>query len=361
MKSLLLILASIILTTLFTGCPPTKTEYYNGVFPTIPVNFTEINSVYDDYNSALPVIWHNQYLSFSSNRNSAGQNFDVVGDNLNIWWDMETGELTINNSIHSYDISFIDTLQQMINTPANEFGPYSLNYWLPSGMEESTQYNLISYSSNFESEYYKSKFVYYESDGYGNGDGNYFGPYDIHLINSLQDPQYISFLREAEYNAQYWEIDPTQYNKMIFNSNIDESTNIYSINLPPNNNFINMLKSDTAVAPISITELNSEYEDKCPFVNEHLIVFSSNRPGGFGGYDLYYSRFNNDGSWSEPVNFGADINTSYDEFRPVTIIAHEFVNDLMIFSSNRPGGKGGFDLYYVGMPFKIQEHILITH
>jgi hypothetical protein len=27
-----------------------------------------------------------------------------------------------------------------------------------------------------------------------------------------------------------------------------------------------------------------------------------------------------------------------------------FINDLMIFSSNRPGGKGGFDLYYAGIP-----------
>ena len=29
---------------------------------------------------------------------------------------------------------------------------------------------------------------------------------------------------------------------------------------------------------------------------------------------------------------------------------YEFNNDFMIFSSNRPGGLGGFDLYYVGIP-----------
>ncbi len=106
---------------LFSGCPSNNVEYYDGVFPTTPVNFTEINSIYDDYNSMLPVTQYNQYLSFSSNRNSAGENFDIVGDNLNVWWDMETGVLTINDDQGNHDISFLDTLQRMINTPANEF------------------------------------------------------------------------------------------------------------------------------------------------------------------------------------------------------------------------------------------------
>jgi hypothetical protein len=76
------------------------------------------------------------------------------------------------------------------------------------------------------------------------------------------------------------------------------------------------------------------------------MVFSSNREGGFGGYDLWYSRLVN-GEWTKPENFGAEINSPYDEFRP--IVKECIPNDLMIFSSNRPGGKGGFDLYYVGI------------
>lgn len=84
------------------------------------------------------------------------------------------------------------------------------------------------------------------------------------------------------------------------------------------------------------------------------MVFVSNRPGGMGGFDLWYATFNGT-SWSEPKNFGSKINTPYDEYRPIVIKpqgsfdSFEFVNDLMIFSSNRPGGKGGFDLYYVGI------------
>jgi hypothetical protein len=80
------------------------------------------------------------------------------------------------------------------------------------------------------------------------------------------------------------------------------------------------------------------------------MVFASNRDGGYGGYDLWYASY--DGSeWSEPVNFGPDINTEHDEFRPIIMStdANKYLNDLLIFSSNRPGGKGGYDLYYTGM------------
>jgi hypothetical protein len=94
--------------------------------------------------------------------------------------------------------------------------------------------------------------------------------------------------------------------------------------------------------------LSSAFDDKCPFISQDFIVFTSNRDGGFGGFDLYYSRFDN-GKWSGPQNFGDKINTAYDEYRPVVREQFGFKNDIMIFSSNRPGGKGGFDLYYVGI------------
>ena len=79
------------------------------------------------------------------------------------------------------------------------------------------------------------------------------------------------------------------------------------------------------------------------------MVFTSNRAGGFGGFDLYYSLLKN-GKWSEPINFGAKINSEFDEYRPVLI--NEGVSEtqtMMVFSSNRTGGLGGFDLYFVGI------------
>ncbi len=51
-----------------------------------------------------------------------------------------------------------------------------------------------------------------------------------------------------------------------------------------------------------------------------------------------------------PINLGSNVNTEFDEFRPILI--NEGVDNeknMMIFSSNRDGGYGGFDLYYVGV------------
>ena len=86
----------------------------------------------------------------------------------------------------------------------------------------------------------------------------------------------------------------------------------------------------------------------------NLMVFVSNNSSGFGGYDLWYSMFEN-GIWNEPQNFGSEINTEFDEYRPVIEYFPESNNDLMIFSSNRPGGKGGFDLYYTGIKKMIKK------
>jgi hypothetical protein len=97
-----------------------------------------------------------------------------------------------------------------------------------------------------------------------------------------------------------------------------------------------------------VDNINSTSDDKCPMVYNKLMVFTSNRPGGYGGYDLYYSLFR-DGNWSAPVNFGPKINSSSDEYRPLIGFFSNFENIYMIFSSNRPGGLGGYDLYFTGI------------
>jgi len=69
------------------------------------------------------------------------------------------------------------------------------------------------------------------------------------------------------------------------------------------------------------------------------LLFSSDRPGGYGGFDLYYAEFK-DGVWSSAINLGGAVNTKSDEFFP-----YWGENELITFSSNRPGGLGGTDLY----------------
>jgi Tol biopolymer transport system component len=70
------------------------------------------------------------------------------------------------------------------------------------------------------------------------------------------------------------------------------------------------------------------------------LYFSSNRPGGMGGFDIYRSRLV-DGRYDEPENLGPSINTESGEI-DVYIAPNQ---SWMIFVSTRPGGLGGSDLY----------------
>lgn len=72
-----------------------------------------------------------------------------------------------------------------------------------------------------------------------------------------------------------------------------------------------------------------------------VLFFSSNRPGGEGGYDIWYSFKNPDGSYEKPVNAGNKINTPEDEITPW------FVSDknTLYFSSTYHKGLGGFDIF----------------
>lgn len=70
-----------------------------------------------------------------------------------------------------------------------------------------------------------------------------------------------------------------------------------------------------------------------------ILYFASDRPGGKGGTDLYRCRWLGD-RWSAPEPL-TELNTEYDEITPS--IAPD--NKTLYFASNRPGGVGGYDIY----------------
>ena len=70
------------------------------------------------------------------------------------------------------------------------------------------------------------------------------------------------------------------------------------------------------------------------------LFFVSDRPGGYGGMDIWISRFE-EGVWQLPVNAGAEINTSGDETAPFIDVD----NQTLYFTSNGLIGMGGNDLF----------------
>lgn len=73
------------------------------------------------------------------------------------------------------------------------------------------------------------------------------------------------------------------------------------------------------------------------------LYFSSNRPGGLGGSDIYIARRQPDGTWSEPRNAGPEINTAGDESAPFI----HADNQTLYFNSNGHMGYGDNDLFLV--------------
>ena len=72
------------------------------------------------------------------------------------------------------------------------------------------------------------------------------------------------------------------------------------------------------------------------------LFFNSNRPGGYGNYDVWVAtREEIDGDWSEPTNLGPTINSSVEDGAP-SISADGLT---LFFESSRPGGYGNNDLY----------------
>ena len=106
----------------------------------------------------------------------------------------------------------------------------------------------------------------------------------------------------------------------------------------------------------NITKLGfniSEYAFRHPTLSldGKKLYFSSNRPGGLGGYDIWVANRNGD-TWSEPINLGAPINTAQNEAFPFI-----HADGTLFFASDTKGGIGGLDMYYAKMNGKNFENV----
>ena len=73
-----------------------------------------------------------------------------------------------------------------------------------------------------------------------------------------------------------------------------------------------------------------------------VLFFASDRPGGFGGSDIWFTQRNSDGTWKKPVNAGPIINSEQDERSPFL----HTDSKTLYFSSNGHDGMGGQDIFY---------------
>jgi hypothetical protein len=332
MKSIIRIsLFGILLSTLFIqGCfKDWDIKYDMGFFSDTVKNLSVVNSVYDDYNSAgPPTISFTLPLVFSTNRYTFGKKYDLVDYELWAAFNQVDGSFMLD-AFEGQSFPFY-YLTNLANTDDNEFGPYTAYV---GGQEY---------------------FFLYSSDETENMEiyASFFNNYSFSGITPIKpDPFLVKGVNSPSYDAYPSMIADRR--EFLFASNRDGDIDIYRTKIPESADFLEWAQADTTYPAEKVTVLNSDSTDIFPYINGKLLVFSSKRAGGYGGYDLYYSKWSGT-EWTTPVNFGPTINTSSDETRPVIFLADYFTNDLMIFSSDRSGGKGGFDLYYVGITKMIQ-------
>lgn len=153
-------------------------------------------------------------------------------------------------------------------------------------------------------------------------------------------------------NSSYWESQPTIAP--------DGKTIYFASNRPGGYGGLDIWKTEM-IAEGSFTEpvnlganINTEKDETAPFIHPdgRTIYFASNGHPGLGGRDLFFSTLLADSSWSKPTNLGYPINSPADELN----IFINATGDVAYIASDKEGGYGGLDLYY----FTLDKHLRPT-
>ena len=126
-------------------------------------------------------------------------------------------------------------------------------------------------------------------------------------------------------------------NTMFFTEwTIEKGKNVSSI-------FSSVKQKGTWAQPVKLSDAVNVAgsSSQQPYTLPGMLIFSSDRPGGQGGFDIWSVPISNDGIVGTATNLGAVINTKDDEQAPY----YNVPTKTLVFSSNGRVGMGGFDLY----------------
>lgn len=102
-----------------------------------------------------------------------------------------------------------------------------------------------------------------------------------------------------------------------------------------------ILKNGKWSEPKALTAINTANYESHPAISPDgkILAFTSDRTGTVGDIDIYLSFRNSDGTWSEPINAGLNINTEKTEISP-----HITSDGSLYYASKGFAGEGGFDI-----------------
>ncbi len=185
---------------------------------------------------------------------------------------------------------------------------------------------------------------YFSSDRRGSTGGSYMPDFfrtDIYYMNKGSDQRW-SKLRKmghkvntsgSEYVGSYSEGG----NTFIFSceGRRQKEHNLYELKIDDRGKF--------SFPSVMSPNINTDYNETGGFVsaNGRYLFFASDRPGGYGGKDIYYSEKLPNGEWGRAYNLGPSVNTLYDEDFPFLLDD----NVTLYFSSKGHDSMGGYDIF----------------
>lgn len=164
----------------------------------------------------------------------------------------------------------------------------------------------------------------------------------VKINGKWQKPEEISAIN-SNYDDQSPYYDAKQ-NFIIFSSNRDNST---EFTLPngkigiSRDLFISFFENGNWTIPRQLDKnINTAYNEENPFIFGNILLFTRYPFGHVEMAKIYKSEYS-DGKWSKPLILGAPVNDEY------ASISASISRDgkYIYFASNRPGGFGGFDIY----------------
>lgn len=144
-------------------------------------------------------------------------------------------------------------------------------------------------------------------------------------------------------------ISPDGQEMLIFIGGENNSGSIYTI----------QKSGKSWSTPVTLgNNVNSRYLESTASVTPDgkTLYFASNRPDGYGGMDIYKSEKLANGTWGKPENLGPAVNTKYDEDAP---FIHPDSKTLFFASNghNTMGGTDIFKTYYIGGKWREPENL----
>ncbi|QQS03746.1 MAG: PD40 domain-containing protein [Fibrobacterota bacterium] len=339
----------LLLAAVLTGCPG-NSDCGKIVLPHQAFRLDPLNSPYDDWNSCDPeghwTLGRDLEVLFSSNRATKGGTFDLTPMYLSLDGNDSSFQVR-GGASHS-----LDSLLTHINSSKDELGP---SFWFPREPFDVDNDSAGTVPQGF---------------AFAQGDS---GAHDLRVMvaeptgDTLDDFRALSDWRygktpalldvrlpepiNSTFDEGYATWTP-RVGRILFHSNRSGTYRIWEAKVPldahgPFEWIQNAMP--TGVTVRQIPELSSsDGQERCPYLVGNILYFVSDRSGGQGGLDVYRSRW--DGTtWTVPENLGSAVNSSSDEYRPFALPSGYGQQGALIFSSNRPGGAGGFDLYMIGL------------